>query len=221
MNNPDFLESISKNLHQKTTQNIQSKSNNQDSQLQTRIPYILKTTAENSKAKQISCNCKNSQCIKLYCECFRNQTFCKNCNCDCCFNKVENPTRNSVINQIKQKNPNAFEPKYKPNKNKVGTIGFDANGKTVTGGDLLVDISRGCNCKNSNCQKKYCECFQNGLECSVKCKCVSCQNGNHLKNIHKQQNSEEFNNVSETEKILMRDKLLEKLAFIKRVKFSR
>ena len=34
----------------------------------------------------------------------------------------------------------------------------------------------GCNCTNSHCQKKYCECFKNGTICSPKCHCHDCKN---------------------------------------------
>jgi len=38
---------------------------------------------------------------------------------------------------------------------------------------------KGCNCKKSKCLKKYCECFQLGIKCTAKCKCLACLNGNN------------------------------------------
>ncbi|XLS90588.1 hypothetical protein HN51_066596, partial [Arachis hypogaea] len=35
---------------------------------------------------------------------------------------------------------------------------------------------RGCNCKKSFCQKKYCKCFQAGVGCSINCRCDTCKN---------------------------------------------
>jgi len=37
---------------------------------------------------------------------------------------------------------------------------------------------RGCRCRRSKCQKKYCECFGAGLKCSTNCVCEGCLNGN-------------------------------------------
>ena len=40
------------------------------------------------------------------------------------------------------------------------------------------EVSRkGCNCKKSNCLKKYCECFRQGRACCELCYCLDCSNG--------------------------------------------
>lgn len=104
----------------------------------------------------ITCKCKKSKCLKLYCECFTAGIFCKNCDCKDCNNKIEFEEQILLIKkQMTEKNPAAFQPKVDENVNKH---------------------YKGCNCKNSGCQKKYCECFQNGISCSESCKCKECKN---------------------------------------------
>lgn len=36
--------------------------------------------------------------------------------------------------------------------------------------------STGCNCKKSQCLKKYCECYEGDAFCGDNCKCISCLN---------------------------------------------
>ena len=110
---------------------------------------------DQSKKKEEKCKCKNSKCLKLYCECFSNGRTCNNCFCVCCKNTIENEEiRKATYNEIISKNPKAIQ--------KIKS----------------VKRSWTCHCKNSNCKKNYCDCFQNGKYCSSKCKCIECQNKN-------------------------------------------
>lgn len=42
--------------------------------------------------------------------------------------------------------------------------------------NLVVKHSKGCNCKKTECSKKYCECYQAGIKCTELCKCEKCKN---------------------------------------------
>lgn len=122
---------------------------------------------DDSKSKK-GCNCKKSKCLKLYCECFSSQGFCsKECKCVNCYNQEKfKDIRDLVIQETKEKNPYAFTNKFKYSKNK---------NEAGTGKDTTLHI-RGCNCKKTNCRKKYCECFVAGVPCTNLCKCKYCEN---------------------------------------------
>lgn len=101
------------------------------------------------------CKCKKSKCLKLYCECFAAGDYCANCDCVSCNNTEDHePMRTMIMNTVQSKSNSAFKPKITEENQHL----------------------KGCRCQKSGCQKKYCECFQNGIQCSSNCKCISCKN---------------------------------------------
>ncbi|PNT62365.1 protein tesmin/TSO1-like CXC 2 isoform X2 [Brachypodium distachyon] len=119
------------------------------------------------------CSCKKSKCLKLYCECFHAGVFCSEpCSCQGCLNKPSNmETVLSTREQIESRNPLAFAPKVIRTSEPGQELGEQSN-KTPAS----ARHKRGCNCKKSSCLKKYCECFQGGVGCSISCRCEGCKN---------------------------------------------
>lgn len=132
--------------------------------MQTSIPGM--NTATHTK-----CKCKKSRCLKLYCECFKARGYCgPECSCECCSNKPEcDDEIENARDVILTRNPQAFAGKI------AETIVPSQDGLMTSG----VQHTKGCNCKKSKCQKKYCECFQAGVPCGEHCKCNGCANTAH------------------------------------------
>ena len=159
--------------------------------------------------KPPGCNCKNSKCLKLYCKCFQSGKGCVDCNCVGCENIENSKTRNDAI-----KKTNILNPKSKNKKIEAHKI-FSIKENTVK---YRLTLSSGCNCKNSKCQKKYCECFQYGLNCSPKCKCQNCLN-DKIKNII-YDNDPITTTLAKRNFTNIKEELKKKLLMIKRVKFN-
>ena len=124
-------------------------------------PPAAAATAGGGKRRTASpcrrCSCKKSKCLKLYCECFMAQVYCDGCLCTDCHNTPDHEEKvQQARAHIQSRDPNAFLPKVR------------------SGGTAH---KKGCHCKRSNCQKRYCECYQAGVACTDACKCDGCKNG--------------------------------------------
>lgn len=115
------------------------------------------------------CRCGRTKCLKQYCACFRIDARCSSdCHCTDCHNDGRHEEdRMMAVRLIRLNDPQAFK----------GTDLQldDVEVKTPRG---TIKTVRGCRCRRSKCQKKYCECFGAGLRCSDNCICEDCENGN-------------------------------------------
>jgi hypothetical protein len=113
-----------------------------------------------------ACRCGKTRCLKQYCSCFRIDARCTpECKCSECYNDGSHEDeRLKAVRLIRLNDPMAFK----------GTSLELEGFKTSRG---TVKTVRGCRCRRSKCQQKYCECYGNGFKCTDNCICEECENG--------------------------------------------
>jgi hypothetical protein len=108
-------------------------------------------------ANKIKCTCSKTGCLKKYCACFAMGRPCEECDCKNCENQPKKGTTNTFEQNIINYRNNQI-----PNEHKAQRII--------------------CNCTKSNCMKKYCECYKQGMSCNSLCRCLDCSNKNNINN---------------------------------------
>ena len=114
----------------------------------------LNINIDNSKVK---CTCSKTGCTKKYCACLSKGLKCNGCNCKNCKNQ---PFYKNDNNNYEQNIENIENINY----TNVQINNNNKNQRVI------------CNCTKSNCMKKYCECFKQGLVCNSLCRCRECKN---------------------------------------------
>mmetsp|Transcript_6772 Transcript_6772/g.13370 ORF Transcript_6772/g.13370 Transcript_6772/m.13370 type:complete len:472 (-) Transcript_6772:287-1702(-) len=119
------------------------------------------------KRNEKGCRCGRTKCLKQYCACFRNDIRCSSdCVCrDCNNDGYHEEQRMKAVRMTRLNDPSAFK----------GTSLEIENREVLTPRGTVKTV-RGCRCRRSKCQKKYCECFGAGLQCGSNCVCEDCLN---------------------------------------------
>ena len=123
---------------------------------------------QNNIINKGKCICTKTGCKKKYCSCYAQGIYCDGCDCKNCENLppyAKNDIQEQVDISINYEN-----------------LHMSNNPKT----QRVI-----CNCTKSNCMKKYCECYKQGLDCNSSCRCRDCENnhGNNINSINENYNS--------------------------------
>ena len=220
LENPNFLEPPTEGLEPpvkrpwKPARELQTELGAVDAEQLSVQTGRVKTGQPDTPSSGNRCKCKQSQCVKLYCKCFRSQNFCKDCACVGCFNMSDNDIRRSVIKTLSNRNLLNFPTPFSSRSVSLTDPAKALKQTAYAGVKPLILGSRGCNCRNSRCQKKYCECFLSGVGCGTHCKCSNCLNKG------RRELSDRQGEENEPDYAKLKEELLAKLTSIKRVKFK-
>ncbi|CAD8099328.1 unnamed protein product [Paramecium sonneborni] len=190
-------------------------------ELQSKVNQLV----QYQKVSPFACNCKKSKCLKLYCECFANNWVCsQNCNCCECKNRIDNPNeRSKAIEEALHRNPDAFTAILTNNGQQPQIIQEE---KSLKESQKDINSRKGCNCKKSECKKKYCECYSINQKCTDLCKCENCLNKdqkheNSVEYVQKQENLNQFqlekeieNDIKEKDSVNQKSKSIKKKKII-------
>ena len=113
---------------------------------------------------KVKCTCSKTGCKKKYCACFSLGRFCEDCECKDCENKGPTEDNNNNPNNNQLLKQESLEKNLNYSKTDVSN---SKNQRVI------------CNCTKSNCMKKYCECYKQGLNCNSLCRCIECKNKNY------------------------------------------
>ncbi|CAD8065508.1 unnamed protein product [Paramecium sonneborni] len=147
------------NLKQHSQQQQQNLNNFQIKNKKQKDSNKFKRNVDNFQDLEIlPCNCSQSNCLKRYCACFHSGRMCLDeCQCKDCKNCSDfSEERDEAINHV-------YKKCHRDKKVPVNEL-------------LSLQMSYGCKCKSTGCQKKYCECFKRGQICGELCSCEDCLN---------------------------------------------